>query len=227
MPLIPSFSKLGFWGWSFFGVVALSLSSCHHSGGVFSGTPSPHLVSAPLVYKFSQDSEFTAAQRQCMAVAMKIWSKVVGKELFRKGHVPHGVPLEFSKVVLEDARLHPRGTLAWAVTRLRRVGGGFRLVYAHIFFNAFYLQHHHLKGDGHEAFLSSVLHELGHVLGLTHVSTHKDRDSVMHPRRKKDSPSLLPSLGDIKRLHHLYGCSDLSCDLEKLQFQLRKKEFSL
>lgn len=62
---------------------------------------------------------------------------------------------------------------------------------------------------------SVALHELGHLLGLGHVSEDVDRYSIMNPQlfigQGMTSRRLSP--GDIQRIQRIYGCEGAACDL--------------
>ena len=60
------------------------------------------------------------------------------------------------------------------------------------------------------------LHELGHMLGLTHVSKNYDRLSIMNPTIYigEGLANRNLSCGDIKRIQQIYGCAGEACDQE-------------
>lgn len=62
------------------------------------------------------------------------------------------------------------------------------------------------------------LHELGHMLGLTHVEKKYDSQSIMSPTIfiGEGLANRHLSCGDIKRIQQIYGCSGEACDQEKL-----------
>lgn len=62
---------------------------------------------------------------------------------------------------------------------------------------------------------SLALHELGHFLGLGHVSDSEDRYSVMNPQLfiGHGMTSRRLSKGDIVRIQRIYGCSADACTL--------------
>ena len=65
---------------------------------------------------------------------------------------------------------------------------------------------------------SLALHELGHLLGLAHVSASADRYSIMNPTLYvgEGLTSRELSRGDITRLQKIYGCSGKACDVDGL-----------
>jgi hypothetical protein len=65
---------------------------------------------------------------------------------------------------------------------------------------------------------SLALHELGHLLGLGHVSEDIDSFSIMNPSIYV-GPGLTSrrfSKGDIERIQKIYGCDGEACDLDTL-----------
>lgn len=62
---------------------------------------------------------------------------------------------------------------------------------------------------------SLALHELGHLLGLGHVSDTEDRYSIMNPQLfiGHGMTSRRLSKGDIVRIQRIYGCAGDACTL--------------
>lgn len=62
---------------------------------------------------------------------------------------------------------------------------------------------------------SLALHELGHLLGLGHVSEEVDRYSVMNTQLfiGHGMTSRMLSPGDIARIQKIYGCEGAACEL--------------
>lgn len=65
---------------------------------------------------------------------------------------------------------------------------------------------------------SLALHELGHLLGLTHVEEDIDSLSIMNPSLfiGEGLSSRLLSKGDIERIQTIYGCEGKACDVDAL-----------
>lgn len=65
---------------------------------------------------------------------------------------------------------------------------------------------------------SLALHELGHLLGLTHIAEDVDTLSIMNPALfiGEGLSSRLLSKGDIERIQTIYGCSGDACDIDAL-----------
>ncbi len=62
-----------------------------------------------------------------------------------------------------------------------------------------------------------ALHELGHLLGLTHISSDVDAVSIMNPYVYigEGLTNRHVSTGDIERIQKIYGCEGAVCDLDK------------
>ncbi len=62
-----------------------------------------------------------------------------------------------------------------------------------------------------------ALHELGHLLGLAHVSSDMDAVSIMNPYVYigEGLTNRHVSTGDIERIQKIYGCEGAVCDVDK------------
>ena len=71
---------------------------------------------------------------------------------------------------------------------------------------------------------SLALHELGHLLGLGHISSEVDALSIMNPSLfiGEGLTSRYLSEGDVERIQDIYGCADESCDIEYVMEKLNK-----
>jgi predicted Zn-dependent protease len=63
---------------------------------------------------------------------------------------------------------------------------------------------------------SLALHELGHLLGLTHVESDIDQLSVMNPNLfiGEGLTTRKLSRGDVLRIQQIYGCDGEACDID-------------
>lgn len=80
---------------------------------------------------------------------------------------------------------------------------------------------HYTSSDGQREvvdMLSLSLHELGHLIGLHHVSEDVDPYSCMNPRLFIGEGLSQRSLsrGDIERVQAIYGCRGVACDIDEL-----------
>jgi hypothetical protein len=60
-------------------------------------------------------------------------------------------------------------------------------------------------------------HELGHLLGLSHMNASVDADSIMTPALYigEGLANRRLSRGDVERIHQIYGCVGDVCDVDK------------
>ena len=75
---------------------------------------------------------------------------------------------------------------------------------------------------------SLALHELGHLLGLTHVEEDMDSLSIMNPSLfiGEGLTSRELSQGDIQRIQTIYGCAGKACAIESLLLQQSTVDWS-
>lgn len=75
---------------------------------------------------------------------------------------------------------------------------------------------------------SLSLHELGHLLGLTHVDEDVDSLSIMNPSLfiGEGLTSRALSRGDIERIQTIYGCTGKACDIDGLLRQQDTADWS-
>ena len=73
-----------------------------------------------------------------------------------------------------------------------------------------------------------ALHELGHLLGLSHMISSADPQSIMNPSLYigEGLANRRLSRGDIQRAQKIYGCAGSACDLDKTLAELNKIELS-
>jgi hypothetical protein len=75
---------------------------------------------------------------------------------------------------------------------------------------------------------SLALHELGHLLGLTHIGEDVDSLSIMNPALfiGEGLSSRALSKGDIERIQTIYGCEGHSCDIDALLKEQESADWS-
>ena len=63
---------------------------------------------------------------------------------------------------------------------------------------------------------SLATHELGHLLGLSHIADSYDSSSIMNPSLiiGEGLATRSISVGDVKRVQKIYGCTGTACDAE-------------
>ena len=70
---------------------------------------------------------------------------------------------------------------------------------------------------------SLALHELGHLLGLSHISETEDRHSIMNPSLYIGEGLATRSLSrqDVERIQRIYPCPN-TCDFDEIMFKLEQ-----
>jgi hypothetical protein len=179
---------------------------------------------------FYTSSDMPQATVQQLRLAMETWEKAVGKKLFvymgeeqRKGadfsslYAPlndnvNGHYFDFSWSLATGKSTSVLATTIWE----NSPNDPQSIVKADIRYNA----ESYIFGDALREFgrgsriivdLESLsLHELGHLLGLSHVSTDEDRYSVMNPSLfiGEGMSTRNLSRGDIDRIRSIYGVGD-------------------
>ena len=84
------------------------------------------------------------------------------------------------------------------------------------------------EGDRQVVDMQSLsVHELGHLLGLAHVSEDVDPISVMNPSLfiGEGLTSRKLSRGDIERIQTIYGCEGQACDIDALIIEQENASF--
>ena len=197
-------------------------------------------VDLPIQYQFGERLE--EGQRNNLSRAMNSWEKAVGKKLFAllgehtgtsgdsfkdlysslKDTINgHYLDFDWTKTKKSD------GVLATTIWDNENTGS---IASADIRFNG---QNYNigdsfqLSSDGDKEVVdmeSLALHELGHLLGLSHVDEHIDPISIMNKSLfiGEGLASRKLSRGDIERIQTIYGCHDQACDVDALvsQFEL-------
>ena len=188
----------------------------------------------PIEYRFSK--ELSKQQREGLENAMKTWEAAVGRSLFSLVGDDPKIGDSFRDLYssLNDSTnghyiddnwaKTGKSTQVLATTIWSNVAGDDEAIRsADIRFNGNY----YVIGD---SFLSKstpekevvdmqslALHELGHLIGLTHMSVEDDSLSIMNPTLfiGEGLANRRLSEGDIRRIQSVYGCQGQSCDLEK------------
>jgi len=189
-----------------------------------------------LPIRFKVDQSLSPEQKTGLIKAMTTWEMAVGKKLFVfegvhvgvtgdsfpdlysslddrvNGHYLDG---DWSKTGKKDVVL---ATTIWENSR----DNAKKITTADIRFNS----NHYLIANAITAASDDereivdmetlAMHELGHLLGLTHVNGFVDRNSVMSPTVYIGSglTNRLLSKGDIERLQKIYGCEGSACDVD-------------
>lgn len=75
---------------------------------------------------------------------------------------------------------------------------------------------------------SLALHEVGHLLGLAHVTSDNDKYSVMNPSLfiGEGLTYRCPSKGDVERMQKIYGCEGDTCSIDSVMQALAKDSAS-
>ena len=186
-------------------------------------------------------------QLQGILQAIKTWETVVGKQLFEfrgvhkevKGDSFKDLYTSLSDAVNghyldEDWDKTGKPEVVLATTIWENEGGSLAAIRkADIRFNsAFYvfgdsltLQYDDEVGKEVVDMESLALHELGHLLGLSHISEDVDMYSVMNPSLLIGTGLISRgvSKGDIERIQKIYGCHGEACDMSKVIEKLRDR----
>ncbi len=191
-------------------------------------------VKLPIEYRFSK--ELSKQQREGLENAMKTWEAAVGRPLFSLVGDDQKTGDSFSDLYssLNDATnghyiddnwaKTGKSTQVLATTIWNNIPGDDEIIRsADIRFNGNF----YVIGDSFIAkstpekevvdMQSLALHELGHLIGLTHMSVDDDSMSIMNPTLfiGEGLTNRRLSEGDIRRIQSVYGCQGQSCDLEK------------
>ena len=186
----------------------------------------------PIPYSFGE--KLNKEQRTHLARAMHIWEVAVGKKLFAiKGvHTGvHGDKFEDLYSSLDDRVNGHYMDKDWAKTNKpdyvlattiwHNASSPNEIAKADIRYN----DAHYIIGDSLVQqstedkevvdMQSLALHELGHLLGLAHVSEDVDPLSIMNPSLYigEGLTSRVLSEGDVMRIQTIYGCSGKACDI--------------
>ena len=199
--------------------------------------------SLPIQYQFGED--LNEEQRMHLSAAMRIWETAVGRSLFKITGIHEGTSGdEFNDLYssLDDKvnghylddnwekTKKPNHVLA---TTIWHNGSNANVIStADIRFN----NSSYIIGDSliNQAtddkevvdMQSLALHELGHLLGLAHVSEEVDPISIMNPTLFIGEGLISRQLseGDIERIQKIYGCHGDACDVGSVLEALGKRE---
>ena len=186
-------------------------------------------------------------QMQGILRAIKTWETAVGKKLFEFRGVHKEVQGDTFKDLYtslsdsvnghyldEDWGKTGKPEVVLATTIWENEGGSVEAIKtADIRFNSdFYvfgdsltLQYDDNVGKEVVDMESLALHELGHLLGLSHIDEGVDMFSVMNPSLLIGTglTSRGVSEGDIRRIQKIYGCHGEACDMSKVIEKLRDR----
>jgi len=186
-------------------------------------------------FKFGKD--MNQQQKVHLMAAMERWEWAVGKKLFSFDGDHSGVTGDSFKDLYSSLQDNVNGHYLddhWAktgkpdtvlATTIWNNGVDTSIIAkADIRFN----NEHYLIGDSMSLkakdnkdvvdMQSLALHELGHLLGLTHIDESVDTLSIMNPALfiGEGLSSRALSRGDIERIQTVYGCEGTACDIDKL-----------
>ena len=192
-------------------------------------------VSLPIEYKLS--GPLNAEQREGIVNAMKAWEMATGKSLFkiigdddrtgdsfrdlfsslRDGINGHYLDGNWTKTGKSYQVL---ATTIWDTA----VSDHQMIKTADIRFNSQYYvigDSYSLKATPDKEVVDMetlALHEIGHLLGLTHISADDDSQSIMNPTIfiGEGLTNRRLSEGDIRRIQSVYGCAGDSCDISSI-----------
>ena len=197
---------------------------------------------------FMTSSELTPAQIKGLKQAMATWERAVGKQLFDFKGVQRDITGDsFGDLYssLDDSLNGHYLDANWGKTGKSRVvlattiwendpDDPGKILTADIRYNhEFYTlgDSFELKPkDGREVvdMQTLALHELGHLLGLSHINASSDGQSIMNPSLYigEGLANRRLSRGDIQRAQKIYGCAGSACDIEKTLAELNQIELS-
>jgi hypothetical protein len=201
-----------------------------------------------LPIQFMTSSELTPAQLKGLKLAMSTWEKAVGKQLFDFKGVEKDVTGDSFGDLYSSLNDSLNGHYLdgnWGKTGKSRVvlattiwendpDDPKKILTADIRYNhEFYTlgDSFDLKPkDGREVvdMQTLALHELGHLLGLSHINASADGQSIMNPSLYigEGLANRRLSKGDIQRAQKIYGCAGSACDIDKTLAELNQLEMS-
>lgn len=186
----------------------------------------------PIEFKFSQT--LTESQKLGLEKGMRTWEIATGKKLFKLSGMDERDGDSFANLyeslddkvnghyLDQDWAKTGKPELVLATTIWDNQATDGKITTADIRFNTEY----YIIGDSFNLtataekevadMQSLATHELGHKLGLAHVSTEEDPYSIMNPSLYigEGLANRKISKGDIKRIQKIYGCGGTACDIE-------------
>lgn len=195
--------------------------------------------SLPIPYQFSADLD--EKQKDGLIKAMETWEVAVGKKLFaysgkdpKKGDQFNDLFSSLNDAVNGhyqdfDWKKTGKSEMVLATTIWDNVPGDeYSIKTADIRFNS----ENYIIGDSYLLSATAdrevvdmeslALHELGHLLGLSHVDHEADSLSIMNPSLfiGEGLSNRKISKGDIERIQRIYGCDADACDVDALYTKL-------
>ena len=197
----------------------------------------------PIEYRFSE--ELSDEQKSGLIKAMKAWETAIGRPIFSKTGIDQHTGDSFKDLFssLQDSINGHYLDDNWAKTgKSSQVlattiwnnlpDDDETITTADIRFNSNY----YVIGD---SFISKAtadkevvdmeslaLHELGHLIGLTHMKVEDDSQSVMNPTLfiGEGLSNRRLSEGDIKRVQSIYGCEGVACNIDTVLTMINEPE---
>lgn len=222
-------------------------SQAYDSASEFFGIHAPMgWKTLPIAFKTS--NQLTNEQKVGLKKAMETWEIACGKDLFSYAGTDSKNGDDFDQLYssLDDSINSMYHHLDWTKTGKRslvmattiwtNVSGtkGLQIETSDIHFNIqYYFLADSLKSslpkNENRDFIdteSLALHELGHMLGLSHMGEEYDSDSIMNPTllAGEGRYARVLSSGDIKRIQKIYGCQGNLCSKEQIIKALKEKE---
>ena len=191
-------------------------------------------TSLPIIYK--SDATMSKVQLMAMQAAMHTWEVATGKTLFKYGGVHTSITGDSFSDLYSSLRDQVNGqyldehwkktgkqTQVLATTIWNNPNNGYQSIDAadiryneENYFIADSLKESPIDQREIVDMQSLATHELGHFLGLAHVSEDYDNTSIMNPSIMIGVGLATRSLsvGDVKRIQKIYGCLGSACDAE-------------
>jgi hypothetical protein len=188
----------------------------------------------PIAYK--SDRSISKTQLTALQAAMRTWEVATGKTLFSYGGVHTSITGDSFPDLYSSLRDQVNGQYLdfnWkktgkkvevlATTIWNNPNNGYQSIDAadirynqESYFIADALRESPVDQREIVDMQSLATHELGHFLGLAHVSEDYDNTSIMNPSIMIGTGLATRSLsvGDIKRIQKIYGCLGKACDAE-------------